>query len=286
MSVEETTAERAAESAANAEAPSAPRRVRKDGPGRVWLWLPPILVLGVVVGIWYAISASLGDRSFILPPPDAILQVFTREATRNDIFAGLLVTLQTTFVGLAIAVAIGVLWAVAMSQAKWIERSGYPYAVILQSIPILAITPLISFWVQDGFWARTVVCVLIALFPMVSNTYFGLQSVDRSHRELFALQGAGRWTRLTKLEFPTALPAFFAGLRISAGLAVVGAIVGDFFFQQGVIGVGALIKRYQSRLEMEPLFAAVILAALVGVAVFLLFGLIARLAIGKWYDFG
>jgi NitT/TauT family transport system permease protein len=265
---------------------TAPRRRGGNGPLKIWLWLPPLLVLGVVVAAWYAISASLGDRSFILPTPDKILAVFARDSTRAEILAGFGVTLQTTIAGLVAAAVIGILWAIAMSQAKWIERSTYPYAVILQSIPILAITPIIAFWAPDGFTARTIVCVLIALFPMVSNTYFGLQSVDRSHRELFKLQNANRWTVLTRLQLPAAQPAIFAGLRISAGLAVVGAVVGDFFFQQGVIGLGALMRKYQARLQMDELFASVILASLFGVAVFLLFGLIARLAVGKWYDFG
>jgi NitT/TauT family transport system permease protein len=265
---------------------AAPRRRGGNGPLKVWLWLPPLLVLGAVVVAWYAISASLGDRSFILPTPEKILAVLARDSTRAEILAGFGVTLQTTLAGLTAAAVIGIVWAIAMSQAKWIERSTYPYAVILQSIPILAITPIIAFWAPDGFTARTIVCVLIALFPMVSNTYFGLQSVDRSHRELFKLQNANRWTVLTRLQLPAAQPAIFAGLRISAGLAVVGAIVGDFFFQQGVIGLGALMRKYQARLQMDELFTSVLLASLFGVAVFLIFGLIARLAVGKWYDFG
>lgn len=264
----------------------APRRTGGNGPLRVWLWLPPLLVLAAVIVGWYAISASLGARSFILPTPDRILEVYLTESTRNEIFAGMGVTVQTMLAGLFAASVIGITWAIAMSQAKWIERSTYPYAVILQSLPILAITPIIAFWAPDGFTARTIVCVLIALFPMVSNTYFGLQSVDRSHRELFKLQKATRWIVLTKLQLPAAQPAIFTGLRTSAGLAVVGAIVGDFFFQQGVIGLGALMRKYQARLQMEELFASVLLASLFGVVVFLIFGLIERLAVGKWYDFG
>lgn len=262
------------------------RRRGASGPFKVWLWLPPILVLGAVIAAWYGISASLGPRSFILPTPDRILEVYLTESTRNEILAGMGVTVQTMLAGLLAASVIGIVWAVAMTQAKWIERSTYPYAVILQSIPILAITPIIAFWAPDGFTARTIVCVLIALFPMVSNTYFGLQSVDRSHLELFRLQKATRWIVLSKLQLPAAQPAIFAGLRISAGLAVVGAVVGDFFFQQGVIGIGALMRKYQARLQMEELFASVLIASLFGVAVFLIFGLIARLAVGKWYDFG
>lgn len=270
----------------NAFAEPARRRAGGNGPFKVWLWLPPILVFAAVIIAWYSISASLGDRSFILPTPDRILEVYLTESTRGEILAGLGVTIQTMIAGLVAASVIGIGWAIAMSQAKWIERSTYPYAVVLQSIPILAITPIIAFWAPDGFTARTIVCVLIALFPMVSNTYFGLQSIDRSHRELFQLQKATRWIVLTKLQLPAAQPAIFAGLRISAGLAVVGAVVGDFFFQQGVIGIGALMRKYQARLQMEELFASVLLASLFGVAVFLIFGLIARLAVGKWYDFG
>jgi NitT/TauT family transport system permease protein len=259
---------------------------RKRTGGGIGVWGPPLLVFAGVIALWYAISASLGARSFILPPPHEVLAVFFDEKTRQDIFAALWVTTQTMLFGLFMASLIGISWAVAMSQAKWIERSTYPYAVILQSIPVLAITPLISFWIDDAFLARTAVCVLIALFPMVSNTYFGLKSVDSSHLELFRLQKATRWTTLSKLQMPAASPAIFAGLRISAGLAVVGAVVGDFFFQQGVIGIGALIRRYQSRLQTDELFASVLVASLLGVVVFLIFGWIARVAVGRWYDFG
>lgn len=267
------------------EKPAA-RPYNPNGPGNVWLWLPPILVFAAVIGLWYLGNASLGQKSLFLPRPDQIVDVFLRADTRGDILSALWVTTQTTIVGLILAALIGIVWAVLMVQAKWIERSTYPYAVLLQSIPILAITPLITVAVDDAFWARAVVCVLIALFPMVSNTFFGLQSVDKSMRELFKLQGASRWIVLSKLQLPAASPAIFAGLRISAGLSVVGAIVGDFFFQQGVLGIGALIRKYQSRLQTPEEFAAIIVASLLGVVVFLIFGLVARLAVGKWYEFG
>lgn len=259
-------------------------RVRRGGNSRIGLWGPPLLVFLAVIALWYLLNASLGSRSFVLPPPHQVLGVFLDERTRGEILSGLFITSQVMVSGLVVAAVIGIGWAIAMSQARWIERSTFPYAVVLQSIPILAISPLISFWIEDGFLARTTVCVLIALFPMVSNTLFGLQSVERAHRELFQLQGASRWTVLIKLQLRAAQPAIFAGLRISAGLSVVGAVVGDFFFQQGVIGLGALIRRYQSRLQTDELFAAIVLASVFGVAIFLLFGLIGRLAVGKWSD--
>jgi len=261
------------------------RSIRGDGPARIGLWGPPVLVLAAVVALWYFISlVVLGSRNFMLPPPHEVVGVFASEKTRTDIIDGFLTTAQVALVGLAVASIIGILWAIAMNQARWVERSTFPYAVILQAVPILAIAPLIGVWITDSFWARVVVCVLISLFPMVSNTLFGLQSVDRSHRELFKLQNASRWTILSRLELPAATPAVFAGLRISAGLAVVGAIVGDFFYQNGVVGIGALMRKYQSRLDNQELFATVLIAVLFGVVVFLLFGLIRKLAVGKWYD--
>ena len=154
------------------------------------------------------------------------------------------------------------------------------------SYGLVAVVPLIGFWFGYDFIARTIVCVLIALFPIVSNTLFGLQSVDRGARELFQLQKATRWIVLRKLELPTALPAMFAGMRISAGLSIVGAIVGDFFFQRGTPGIGALIAKYQSRLQSPELFASILVASLFGVVIFLFFGWLARRAVGKWYDFG
>ena len=256
--------------------------------GRIAIWGPPLAVLAVFIGVWYLVALVILDpkRRFLLPAPHVVFGVFGDEKTRADVAEALWNSATVALVGLAIAIAIGVLWAIAMSQARWVERSLFPYAVILQSIPILAVVPLIGFWFGYDFAARVIVCVLIALFPMVSNTLFGLQSVDRSQRELFKLQGASRWTILAKLEFPTATPAIFAGMRISAGLSVVGAIVGDFFFQRGTPGIGSLIAKYQSRLQSPELFASVIVAALFGVVIFTFFGWLARRAVGKWYDFG
>ena len=261
---------------------------KRRSSARIAIWGPPLAVLALFIGVWYLVALVILDpkRRFLLPAPHVVFGVFADEKTRADVAEALWNSATVALVGLAIAIALGVIWAIAMSQARWVERSLFPYAVILQSIPILAVVPLIGFWFGYDFAARVIVCVLIALFPMVSNTLFGLQSVDRSQRELFKLQGASRWTILAKLEFPTATPAIFAGMRISAGLSVVGAIVGDFFFQRGTPGIGSLIAKYQSRLQSPELFASVIVAALFGVVIFTFFGWLARRAVGKWYDFG
>lgn len=262
------------------------RRGTHFGPAKIGLWGPPIGLLAAIIAGAYVLHAALGQRGFLLPEPHVVLGKLIDEKTAPDIYRALGNTAVVALVGLVLAIALGVVWAIGMNQAKWVERTTFPYAVILQSIPILAVVPLIGFWFGYDFFARVVVCILIALFPMVSNTLFGLQSVDRGHRELFKLQGASRWTILTKLELPAATPAIFAGMRISAGLSVVGAIVGDFFFQRGTPGIGALIAKFGARLNSAELFAAILVASLFGVVIFLLFGWIGKRAVGKWYDFG
>jgi NitT/TauT family transport system permease protein len=170
-----------------------------------------------------------------------------------------------------------------MSQARWVERSLYPYAVLLQCVPTLALVPVIGFWFDFGLTSRLIVTVLIAMFPITSSTLFGLQSAERAQHELFTLHRSGRLTRLWKLQLPAAMPAVLTGFQVSATLAVVGSVVGDFFFKQGDAGIGVLIDLYRARLQSEQLFGAAILACLLGVAAFSVFGLISRVAIGSWY---
>jgi NitT/TauT family transport system permease protein len=191
-------------------------------------------------------------------------------------------TAQVAFWGLLAAIGLGFLLAIVMSQSKLIERAVFPYAVVLQAIPILAIVPLIGFWFGYGFSSRVFVCIIIALFPIIVNTLFGLLSAEQGMHDLFTLHKASRITRLRRLMFPAALPAIFAGLRISAGLSVIGAIVGDFFFGQGEVGLGQILKRFAAKLQGEQLLAAVIVSSVLGVSVFLVFGWISNRAVGKW----
>lgn len=265
------------------------RRGRIERALRTTPWWQPTLVFLGLIGLWYLISLyydRVQQLSFVFPYPHQVAhELFFDPLFTKPLLTDLGQTALVTITGLVIAVAIGIIWAVLMSQAKWVESSLFPYAVILQTIPILAIVPLIGTLFGYEFASRVIVTVLISIFPMVSNTLFGLQSVDKAQRELFTLQGCGRWTALRKLQFPAALPAIFVGLRTAAGLSVIGAIVADQFFQRGSPGLGVLIQVSNSRLNGAGTFAAIITASLFGVAVFLLFGLLGRLAIGKWYDF-
>ena len=247
--------------------------------------LLPLAVLAVVVAVWYLVSYVFLDESrrFLMPPPDQVVTEGLFGPNAGEMWQALWQTTKIAMTGLLIAAVIGIVWAIVMAQSKRAETALFPYAVFLQCIPVLALVPLIGFWFGFGFSARVFVCVLIALFPMVSNTLFGLQSVDPGMRDLFALHKPSRLTVLRKLEMPAAMPSIFVGLRTSGGLAVVGAIVGDFFFKQGTPGIGVLLDNYRSRLQSPDLFAAIILASLLGVVVFLVFGLIGNRVVGRWY---
>jgi NitT/TauT family transport system permease protein len=208
---------------------------------------------------------------------------FVDAGNRVELLTALALSARVALLGLAIAMVVGIGAGVVMTQARWLERSLFPYAVLLQTVPILALVPLFGFWFGFGFTSRVLVCVLIALFPIIANTLFGLRSAEAGHHDLFTLHRAGRWTRLRKLQLPAALPSIFTGLRISAGLSVIGAIVGDYFFRQGQPGIGRLIDVYRSRLESERMVAAVILASLFGIAVFLAFSWLSR-RVAAWHE--
>ncbi len=268
------------------EAPTGARSRARGGilSGNV---IPPVILGAFVVAAWYGITYGLLDarRRFLLKPPhEVIAQGFLDWSTFSEMLSGLWSSTQVAMIGLAISIGVGFLFATVMSQAKMIERAVFPFMVTLQAIPILAIVPLISFWWGTGQRSRIIVCVIISLFPIIVNTLFGLQSAERGMHDLFTLHHANRLTRLRKLMFPAALPAIFAGLRISAGLSVIGAIVGDFFFGRGDVGIGQLLRRYANQLMGEELLAAVILSSALGVTVFMTFGWLQTIAIGKWHE--
>lgn len=249
--------------------------------------LPPVLLGGLFLAFWYYLSLVVIDESrrFLLKPPHQVVGVgFLDADNMTEMLSGLWSSTKVALIGLAIAISIGFFLAIIMSQAKVLERAVFPFMVTLQAIPILAIVPLIGFWWGYGQTSRVVVCIIISLFPIIVNTLFGLLSAERAMHDLFTLHHANRLTRLRKLMFPAALPAVFAGLRISAGLSVIGAIVGDFFFGRGEVGIGQLLRRYANNLNGEELLAAVILSSALGIVVFWTFGWLQNAVIGKWHE--
>jgi NitT/TauT family transport system permease protein len=242
----------------------------------------PLAILVVVVGVWTVVSDHVleGSQRFLLPPPIDVVRVGLLDGDNvREILSGLWTTTQIALVGLALSIVIGVALAVLMSQSRWVEHAVYPYAVVLQTIPILAIVPLLGFWFGFDFHSRVLVCVLISIFPIITSTLFGLQSVDPGLHDLFSLHHATRGQRLRQLQFPAAVPAMVTGFKISAGLAVIGAIIADFFFRQGEPGIGRLIDVYRQRLATEQLLTALLLSSLVGLLLFWAFDLL-----GHWVD--
>jgi NitT/TauT family transport system permease protein len=250
---------------------------------------PPLALFAVFVGLAYLVSYVIlsPGRRWLLPPPHEIVKNgFLDGRNLRQQLTALWDTAQVSIVGLLIAFAIGVAVALVMSQAKWIERSLYPYAVLVQVTPILAIVPLIATWFGYDFTARVVVCVLIAVFPIITNTLHGLLTVDSELHDLFRLHHAGRIKRLVKLQIPHAVPDVFVGLRVSAGLSVIGAIVGEFFFRQGTPGLGRLLDVYRAYLQTDLMMSALLFCVALGLASFLVVGFAGRQLTRNWYEEG
>jgi NitT/TauT family transport system permease protein len=264
-----------------------PAAIKLSTESRTTKLAPPVIMALILLGGWYFLSGVVMDkyrRRIALPlPHDVITQGFGNAKVRGFIYGGLWTTVWTAAIGLAVSMMLGMGLALAMNRAKWIERTVYPYAVFLQVIPILAIGPLLTVWFGPSYKSRIITCVIISIFPIISNTLFGLQSVDSSMHDLFTLRGVSRWTRLRKLELPAALPNIFLALRISAGLSVIGALVGEFFFRIGDRGLGQIIQKYQVVSDGPAIFATVSVACLLGLTVFWTFGFISKRATA-WYD--
>ena len=259
--------------------------------GRVALYRSlPVVVFGAFLGLWYFMSSwglkhLFNKPGFLLPPPHRVInESVTNDQVRKQLVSATVLSVRVAFIGLVVAIVLGIFLAVVMSQAKWIEKSLLPYLVALQAVPILAFVPLLAVFFGFNFKARVIVCIIISLFPIVSNTLFGLLSAEQGQHDLFTLRKASRWTRLTKLQFPAALPAMFAGLKIAAGLSVICAVVGDTFFRQGQPGIGILIDNFRSRLQNEAMYGAVLIAAFIGIMVFVFFTWLADRTIGHWYE--
>ena len=249
-----------------------------------------VVFFGIIVGVWYLISYwVLADhRQFLVPPLHQIVHKgFLVAEFRSDLLYASLRTLEEVSIGLGLAAFLGILFGTLMSQWRWMERAFFPWAIVLQTMSILAIVPLVSLWFGRDLMARVVVVVIISLFPIITNTLFGLLSVDEPLHDLFTLRGATRSTRLSKLCVPAALPALFTGFRISSGLGVVGAIVGEFFFQKGDQGLGHLLLKYTKSdgTEFAPqLFAAITLCCFIGLSLFSLFTWLGNRITRNWHE--
>jgi len=244
----------------------------------------PLLVGAVFLGLWEGFVRIEEIPVYILPPPSAIAASLWIDGP--SLLGSLLVTLRVTLAALAAAALFGGALALLFSLSRIIELSLFPYAVILQVTPIVAIAPLIIIWVHTPFLALLVCAWIVAFFPIVSNTTVGLNSADRNLLALFRLYGASRWQVLWLLRLPTALPYFLAGLRISGGLALIGAVVAEFVAGTGGAETGLAFRILEAgyRLAIPRLFAALVLLSVTGIVIYLILDLISRRVLKNWHE--
>ena len=245
--------------------------------------IPPVLILVLFLGSWH-VGALIYNMAFLLPTPYAVLQTFIQDF--NIIMIGLAQTFQAAFTGYIIAIAIGIAVATIMSLSKILERSLYPYAILLQTVPVVAVAPLIVLWFGFEIKSIIIISVIIALFPIINNTLLGLKSTSKTLVELFNYHDTNKLTTFIKLRFPAAIPNIIAGLKISAGLSVIGAIVGEFIIGSGSEqgGLGVQIIYAQANLETSLVMALILTATMLGFAFFITVSTLGWYLLHKWHE--
>ena len=245
--------------------------------------IPPILVLVLFLSAW-SIGAKLYDMAFLLPGPMLVAQAFITDI--DMVIEGATITLREAFTGYILAITLGITVATVMSLSKIMERSLYPYAILLQTVPVVAVAPLIVLWFGFEMKSVIIISLIISLFPIINNTLLGLKSTSINLVELFNMHDASKFESFFKLRFPAAIPNIIAGMRISAGLSVIGAIVGEFIIGSGSEGGGLGVQIIYAQAELEtPLVMALILSATtLGFLFFMTVSTIGHLLMRKWHE--
>ena len=261
-----------------------PRLAVRQTRARLWRITAPLAVGAGALAIWEAIVRLEGIPPYILPGPMLIAETLWTDGP--SLLGSLLVTLRITLAALAAAAVIGGGIALLFSLSRVLALSLFPYAVILQVTPIVAIAPLIIIWVRQPFLALLVCAWIVAFFPVVANTTVGLNSADRNLLTLFRLYSASQTQTLRYLKLPTALPYFLAGLRISGGLALIGAVVAEFVAGTGGTETGLAFRILEAgyRLAIPRLFAALFLLSVTGIVIYLLLDALSRLLLRHWHE--
>ena len=251
---------------------------------RVLRVVVPVAMLVIAVLAWHLTVTINQIPRYILPSPMDVANSLVNDW--GTLYPALLVTLRITFSALVLALAGGVLMAIVLVQSRWVELALFPFAVILQVTPIIAIAPLLLIYTPDTQTALLICAFLVAFFPILSNTVAGLKSVDHNLLNLFDLYGASRWQTLVYLKIPAALPYFMAGLRIGGGLALIAAVVAEFAAGSAGQGSGLAFRLLESqyRLNIPRLFAALILLTGTGVAIFGLTSLVSWFSLHRWHE--
>jgi NitT/TauT family transport system permease protein len=255
-------------------------RRRRDQAARILL---PLAVLAVAILAWDEVVRLRNIPPYVLPSPGLVFA--TLWADRTLLLDSLLVTLTTTLEGFGLALVGGVGLAVLFNQSRLIEYSLYPYAVILQVTPIVAIAPLLLIYLPQP--AAVLACAwIVAFFPVLANTTLGLRSVDRNLLDLFALYGASRWQVLRRLKLPSAMPFILGGMRIAGGLSLIGAVVAEIAAGSAGAGSGLAYRIAESgyRLNIPRMFAALLLLSVAGVVIFFALSLFSHLLLRRWHE--
>ena len=243
---------------------------------------PPLLVFALVVLLWQLLCTGLALPVYLVPSPARGAAAALASAGTLATATGL--TAAAAVLGLLISLTLGTAIAVLFSQSRLLARSLYPYAIFLPTVPIVAVAPLIVIWFGTGLTSVVLVAVMISLFPVITNGTTGLTRVDPQYLELFAMRDASRLQVLLKLRLPGAVPYLVTGAKISSGLAVIGAIVGEFFAGYGAAGygLGYLIVQNSGRLKTADLFAAIFACTLLGLLLFAAVSLLGELVLRRW----
>jgi NitT/TauT family transport system permease protein len=247
--------------------------------------LVPVLIGAAFLVAWELLVRYLGIRPFVLPAPTVILDALTSDFA--TLMASLWITLRVTIAAFLVALVLGVAFAILFTQARLFEVSLFPYAVILQVTPIVAIAPLVLIWVGLDHVERAVLILatIVAFFPILSNTTLGLKSVDHNLQNLLDLYRVSRWQRLKELQFPSALPFLLGGMKISGGLALIGAVVAEFTAGSGSgTGLAWRILESGNRLNIPRMFAALLLLSLLGIIIFFSLSALEYLLLRKWHE--
>jgi NitT/TauT family transport system permease protein len=250
---------------------------------RIAKWLLPVLVFLIAIALWEALVVIKGIEPYILPAPSLVAKTIVSDWP--ILATSLWVTLKITFAAILLAIAGGAALAILFAQWKWVERSFFPFAVILQVTPIIAIAPLLLVYLEPN--TAVLVCAfIVAFFPILSNTALGLASADHNLVDLFDLYRASRWQQLIFLRLPSALPYFLGGVRIGGGLALIGAIVAELAAGASGQATGLAFRIVEAgyRLNIPRMFAALVLISLTGIAIFLFFSALSWLLLGRWHD--
>lgn len=248
-------------------------------------YLLPVLLGIAVLALWEFLVRRYDVPVFVLPGPSAIWPAFT--ANFSSLMDSLWTTLQVTWIAFAIAFVAGLALAIVFAQSRTTEMALFPYAVILQVTPVIAIAPLILIWVgyEHVERAAVIIALIVAFFPILSNATLGLRSVDPGLLDLFRLYGASRWQILWRLQLPGALPYILAGMKISGGLALIGAVVAEFVAGSGTAtGLAWRVTEAGNRLEISKMFAALGLLSFVGIVNFYALSFLEWLLLHRWHE--